>query len=174
MVPGHGDERRDGAQPVEQRQRGLELAVPRALREVARRLQTCVPPGQLLARVGGEEFAWLMPGVAAEDAFTAVERARRAVSTRPIPGVGSVTLSAGISDTGQAATPGELYGLADGALYWAKANGRNRAFVYTPEVVEATSAEEYASRLERLRAVSTIQALARAVDAKDESTRRHS
>jgi len=145
-----------------------------ALREVARRLASCIRSGDTLARVGGEEFAWLLPGTSAEAAFSAVERARRAVGGLPVRGVGSVTLSAGISDMEQAASASELYRLADGALYWAKANGRNRTFVYTPEVVEATSAEEYATRLERLRAISTIQALARAVDAKDESTRRHS
>ncbi len=145
-----------------------------ALREVARRLRSCIRGGDTLARVGGEEFAWLLPGASAEAAFAAVERARRAVSAMPVRGVGTVTISAGISDTGQAVSPRELYRLADGALYWAKANGRNRTFVYTPEVVEATSAEEYATRLDRLRAISTIQALARAVDAKDESTRRHS
>ena len=64
--------------------------------------------------------------------------------------------------------------LADGALYWAKAHGRDITFLYTPEVVEALSAEDRAERLERTRILTGLRALARAVDAKDPSTQRHS
>src|SRR5690606_38922059 len=105
-----------------------------------RRLRSCARTGDVLARVGGEEFAWLLPGVDADTAFVAVERAREAVSGMPVRGVGTVTLSAGVSDLATATSAAELYRFADGALYWAKANGRNRTFVYAPEVVEATSA----------------------------------
>ena len=64
--------------------------------------------------------------------------------------------------------------LADGALYWAKAHGRDVAFRYSPEVVEALSAEERAERLERSLALNAVRVLARAVDAKDAFTQRHS
>ncbi len=67
-----------------------------------------------------------------------------------------------------------LVDLADGALYWAKATGRDRAILYSPEVVNELSAEERAERLERSRQLSALRALARAVDARDHSTREHS
>ena len=44
--------------------------------EVARRLENTVRTGEVLARVGGEEFAWLLPACDAEEALAAANRAR--------------------------------------------------------------------------------------------------
>jgi putative nucleotidyltransferase with HDIG domain len=88
--------------------------------------------------------------------------------------VGRVTASAGVCDLAQAGSAGELLRLAEGALYWAKQHGRDVAFLYSPKVVEELSAEERADRLQRLQALQSIRVLARAVDAKDSSTREHS
>ncbi|MFZ1993293.1 MAG: PAS domain S-box protein, partial [Solirubrobacteraceae bacterium] len=46
--------------------------------EVARRLELTVRAGEVLARVGGEEFAWLLPACDAEEAVAAADRARAA------------------------------------------------------------------------------------------------
>jgi GGDEF domain-containing protein len=51
----------------------------RVLVEVARRLGTAVRSGELMARIGGEEFAWLMPEATDEGAFAAAERVRCAI-----------------------------------------------------------------------------------------------
>ena len=64
--------------------------------------------------------------------------------------------------------------LADGALYWGKAHGRDAAWVYDPEVVRELSISERADQLQRSQALVGIRALARAIDAKDQSTREHS
>ena len=64
--------------------------------------------------------------------------------------------------------------LADGALYWAKANGRDMCIGYTPEIVDDLSPAERIARLERSQALTSIRVLARAVDAKDPATQRHS
>jgi HD-GYP domain-containing protein (c-di-GMP phosphodiesterase class II) len=69
---------------------------------------------------------------------------------------------------------GELFRLADIALYWAKTNGRDVTFRYSPEVVQVLSAEQRAGQLERAQAVSAIRVLARAVDAKHPDTHEHS
>jgi HD-GYP domain-containing protein (c-di-GMP phosphodiesterase class II) len=116
----------------------------------------------------------VMPETAAMEAWQGVERARDAIARTPFPRVGRVTVSAGVSDLEHADTPGELVRLAEGALYWAKQHGRDVSFLYSPEVVEVLSAEERAERLQRLQSLQSIRVLARAVDAKDPSTREHS
>ena len=144
------------------------------LAEAAVRLAGEARFGELVARVGGEEFAWILPGSDGINAWRAAERARLAVAAAPFAGgVGYVTASAGVADMTQAADAGNLLRLADGALYWAKAHGRNVTLRYSPEVVHELSATERAERLARSQGVTALRALARAVDAKDSSTARH-
>jgi diguanylate cyclase (GGDEF)-like protein len=144
------------------------------LAEAARRMAHAARAGEVVARIGGDELALLMPGTTSEDGHAAAERVRRAVAERPYDGVGTVTMSAGVCDLQQAGGAEELLRLADGALYWAKAHGRDTCIRYTPEVVEELSADERADRLERARALSALGALAKAIDAKDPATTRHS
>jgi diguanylate cyclase (GGDEF)-like protein len=146
----------------------------RVLVEAASRLAEEVREGETFARVGGEEFAWILPETDDLGAWQAAERAREALGREPIAGLQGLTLSAGVCSLAQAGSPGELMRLADGALYWAKAHGRDLAVRYTPEVVEALSAEERAERLERSLALNAVRVLARAVDARDAFTQRHS
>ncbi len=146
----------------------------RVLSEISGLLRSVARQADLLARVGGEEIAWLMPETEAMDAWQAVDRARELVSRTMLPEVGQVTVSAGVCDLGRAGSAAELLRLSEGALYWAKQHGRDVAFLYTPAVVEELSAEERADRLHRIQALQSIRVLARAVDAKDPSTREHS
>jgi diguanylate cyclase (GGDEF)-like protein/PAS domain S-box-containing protein len=98
----------------------------RVLVEVARRLERTVRAGEVLARVGGEEFAWLLPSLSAEEAIAAADRARAAIAARPFGRAGTLTMSAGV---GLMPTPCDgdvLYRMADRALYEAKQRGRNR------------------------------------------------
>jgi diguanylate cyclase (GGDEF)-like protein len=127
----------------------------------------------ILGRVGGDEFAWVMPETTREQALVAVERARRLIAatvTRPF----RITVSAGICDTRATTGPAELVSFADGALYWSKAHGRNRCWIYDPEVISELSAPERVERMESSQALLGLRALARAIDAKDPSTRQHS
>jgi diguanylate cyclase (GGDEF)-like protein len=98
------------------------------LLEVARRLQACARRGDLPARIGGEELAWLLrdPGVAA--ARDAAERLRRAIRDTPIPPVGTVTASLGVAELGPGG-PDDLVRRADAALYRAKDDGRDACVV---------------------------------------------
>ncbi len=145
----------------------------RVLVEVAARLHDVARDEDVIARIGGEEFGWILRGTDASGALVAAERAREAISAE-MEIVGMLTMSAGVCDLAAARDANELFELADGALYWAKAHGRDVAIRYAPDVVTDLSAEERAERLERVRALAGLRALARAVDAKDHSTRRHS
>ncbi|HWH95049.1 MAG TPA: diguanylate cyclase [Baekduia sp.] len=144
------------------------------LSETARRMTAAARTGEIVARIGGDELALLMPGVTGDQAHAAAERVRSAVAGAPYPGAGAMTLSAGVCDLTEADGPEELLRLADGALYWAKAHGRDACIRYSPQVVEELSAAERADRLEQARALAALGALAKAIDAKDPATIRHS
>ena len=144
------------------------------LRETAERIAACARSGELIARIGGEQFGWILPEAAALDAYQAAERARRLLQVNPMTGGIRLTASAGVCDLEQAASAGELMRFADGALFWAKAHGRDMTFRYSPDVVTELSAAEQLEHLRRTRTIVGIRALARAVDVKDHSTARHS
>jgi diguanylate cyclase (GGDEF)-like protein len=104
------------------------------LRIVAQTLrQTFARAGELAARIGGEEFAVLLPAVDAEQAHEAAERLCRALAEREIPHAASqvaphVTLSIGVAqfDPDTMDRFDALLHRADQALYRAKRQGRNR------------------------------------------------
>jgi diguanylate cyclase (GGDEF)-like protein len=103
------------------------------LREVARRIQAIVRDIDVPARYGGEEFAVLLPEAGLDTAREVAERIRRAVADAPIAtrrGPLPVTLSAGVAVLdARARDLGPLLEAADGALYQAKAAGRNQVAV---------------------------------------------
>jgi diguanylate cyclase (GGDEF)-like protein/putative nucleotidyltransferase with HDIG domain len=144
------------------------------LAAVAATLSDVARTEDVLARLGGDEFALLMPETGEQQALAAVERARAAIAAIELEGGLSVTVSAGVCGLEHADDPDTLVRLADGALYWGKAHGRDAAWVYDPEVVRELSISERADQLQRTQALVGIRALARAIDAKDQSTREHS
>ncbi len=97
--------------------------------EVAARLRQIARQGEIVARVGGEEFVWLLPGSTGAEALQAAERARAAIASGPFGEVGTVTISAGICELREAGQR-TLLACADSALYTAKDAGRNRSQRY--------------------------------------------
>jgi diguanylate cyclase (GGDEF)-like protein len=144
------------------------------LRAVATHLREHLRAEDLLARVGGDEFAVLLPDVGAASAVAALERARRTIERAPFAGGAHVTISAGVCDVVHADGAEELSRFADGALYWSKEHGRNRVSTYDPLTIHELSADERIGALQRSQALAGIRALARAIDARDASTREHS
>ncbi|GMN04103.1 diguanylate cyclase [Erythrobacter sp. MTPC3] len=99
----------------------------RMLKEIARLAQYQARDGDVIARVGGEEFVWIVPA-ANETAVRAMsERLRKCVAnesgTDKVP---AVTISAGIASLMAGDTSLSLFARADSALYEAKNSGRNR------------------------------------------------
>jgi diguanylate cyclase (GGDEF)-like protein len=105
----------------------------RVLKEVAQRMAASCRAGDLLGRVGGEEFLAVFPDVALEEALMIAERLREAVSRGPIVlGAGcalGVSVSGGLRSIAAGEigfTLSEAMADADAALYRAKSEGRNR------------------------------------------------
>ncbi len=89
------------------------------------RLQSRLRQSHAIHRVGGEEFAILLPGVHEGVAVEIATRLRAAVAEGPVSGI-DLTMSFGVA-TGDGRThPDDLYREADAALYRAKRSGRNR------------------------------------------------
>ncbi|MDQ3821376.1 MAG: diguanylate cyclase [Acidobacteriota bacterium] len=97
------------------------------LRRLAKTLQAETRGIDLAARIGGEEFAVILPETDLEGAMDVAERLRAAISSAEIPPVGRVTASFGVAEFPVCAPTGrELLAATDAALYEAKNAGRNR------------------------------------------------
>jgi len=107
------------------------------LRSTADTVRMRIRGTDLAARIGGEEFAILLPGTDAAGALTFAENLR--VDLRREVAVEGVrwptTASFGVAEFRKGMTGETLVGAADRALYQAKAEGRNR--VCTAEADEA-------------------------------------
>jgi diguanylate cyclase (GGDEF)-like protein/PAS domain S-box-containing protein len=103
----------------------------RVLRQLGAALSSTFRQVDVVARVGGEEFAVLLPSATLAGAAAVAERLRQLVEGQPVIVEGasiSYTVSAGIAavDAGETIDLDTLTKRADQALYAAKANGRNR------------------------------------------------
>jgi diguanylate cyclase (GGDEF)-like protein len=97
----------------------------RVLLEVADALRRSMRGHDTVARMGGEEFAILLPDTDAATAHELAERARSAIAAVPVVGP-ALSSSAGVATDGATLTPTDLVELADKALYRAKHLGRDR------------------------------------------------
>jgi diguanylate cyclase len=105
------------------------------LRVVAQLLHSMAPKAGLAARVGGEEFALLLPATPVAEAHALAERVRATLSANRIRRKGQneanerVTLSLGATAWQEGDSAQSLFDRADRALYAAKAAGRDQVVV---------------------------------------------
>lgn len=104
------------------------------LREVALAIKARVRAGDLACRYGGEEFAIIVAETDTNGATICVDKIREAVRQLSLQfrgqNLGSVTLSAGIAAfPAHGDNPEDLIHMADGALYRAKREGRDRIVI---------------------------------------------
>ncbi len=79
------------------------------------------------ARIGGEEFNLLLPGIDSKGGMIAAERIRAAIEAEKIEKIGKITASIGVATyIEHTKSIDELLEMADQAMYRAKINGRNR------------------------------------------------
>ena len=110
------------------------LAGDDVLREVTRRMTANLRPYDAFGRYGGEELLVVLPNCGTEGALVVAERMRAAVAGAAVStqyGEIAVTVSMGVAAAEEPAptTLAVLLQRADGALYQAKENGRNRITV---------------------------------------------
>lgn len=103
-----------------------------ALVQFVTEIQARLRATDLLGRLGGEEFALILPETTAEGARAVVDALRAAREAAVLDFEGEVitfTMSAGVADTTHADTGATLLAAADAALYDSKHGGRNRVTV---------------------------------------------
>jgi diguanylate cyclase (GGDEF)-like protein len=105
----------------------------RALVAVARSLSDNIRSIDVAARIGGDEFAVLLPHTPAKEAVAVADRMRRRTLQlgSEVPSTRPVSASFGVTDLDGAGgnSAGDLFAAADRALFSAKASGRNQVFV---------------------------------------------
>jgi len=106
------------------------LAGDEVLRVFANLMKRSARSSDIVCRYGGEEFLLVLPGMTEAGATERAEQSRRAMAATPVSyGASQITVTASFGVATfpfHGRTTDELIAAADGALYLAKADGRNR------------------------------------------------
>jgi diguanylate cyclase (GGDEF)-like protein/putative nucleotidyltransferase with HDIG domain len=122
------------------------------------------------ARIGGEEFAMILPDTDQHQAYVIAERIRRQVRETLAPQGQAMSISFGLASApAHGKTLEELVHHADRALYVAKHLGRDRSVIYSAEVEIERAIESAAPEQ-----LSAVLVLAETMDLRDNGTALHS
>ncbi len=147
----------------------------RNLRIIGATFAEAVRASDSVCRIGGDEFAFILPATSSEEAFRVCLRAVELLAQKQVDETMPITVSVGIASAPlHAGEKADLLRLADTALYAAKDAGRNRVIVFDPQMGDDGAAGERVRRIESQSLLRTVSALAAAVDARDSYTHSHS
>lgn len=114
-----------------------------AIKTIADVLKTSCRSIDIAARMGGEEFNVILPGVDSQGGLVFAERIRKSIESITLDKIGKITASLGVATYGEHSEDVyELLELVDHAMYESKRNGRNR--VTLAKTVRETSWQEIA------------------------------
>ena len=139
------------------------------LRRIAAIVGPLLRPSDSFARIGGEEFALLLPETQQLDALLVADRLRTAIARTRIIDGRRITVSGGVASCpGDARTREELLRRADAALYWAKCNGKDLC------AVAGDAARDSEGWGEELTRGAHLYGLVASIDGQTRYTRDHS
>lgn len=141
-----------------------------ALREFASLCANDLRSADHVSRVGGEEFAIVLPHLSEHEALVTAERLRRTVRERlTAPDGQPLTASFGVASFPQhGGDPEVLLDHADQAMYAAKHLGRDRTVIFSPGLLASVRAQAPPEQLQ------AVLVLAEALDLRDSGTASHS
>ncbi len=151
------------------------LAGDKLLSQIGAIMKGAIRNADQAFRYGGDEFAILLPQTTIEAAYQVAERVRRQVASKVKAGSIRVTTSLGMASwPADGIGLNEIIAAADGALYHAKRNGGNQSYRASGAMLISDDAFGSDGGGEDSEVLSTIYALATAVDVRDHYTRSHS
>jgi len=101
-----------------------------ALKSLTNIIKDLSRKGDIVARIGGEEFVLVLPNEDNQSALSIAERLRKTVESTEMDAIGNITISIGIATWPVHSNDiDQVYKCADKALYHAKEHGRNQCVV---------------------------------------------
>ncbi|MGA1979208.1 MAG: sensor domain-containing diguanylate cyclase [Sedimentisphaerales bacterium] len=105
----------------------------KVIREISKKIRTCIRQIDTAARYGGDEFAVILPNTSLADAVVAAERMVDSVSDSPITWKKeqiALSISVGVGEYGAESSPEDITSRSDQALYMAKQAGKNTVRIF--------------------------------------------
>ena len=130
------------------------------LAELADQLRAAVRVDDLVCRVGGEEFALVLPATDERSTLALAERLCRRLETHEFPFAGRVCLSVGVAlGPRHAMNPRELVACAEAAMMTAKARGKDRVVLFDETATERPEARDGRDDVRSIAHLKLLQSL---------------